>query len=112
MRFDNFIVLESSRKLLNVGKDILFIFLYIPPHDSPAYAQTIDGVGVELIENCLSLLFETRELLVFMCGDFNARTGQENGKGPLDSLAGSGEDEYVFERSSQDLGSNAFGAVT
>ena len=47
---------------------------------------------------------------MFMCGDFNARTGQENGKGPLDSLAGSGEDEYVFERSSQDLGSNAFGA--
>ena len=47
---------------------------------------------------------------MFMCGDFIARTGQENGKGPLDSLAGSGEDEYVFERSSQDLGSNAFGA--
>ena len=29
--------------------------------------------------------------------------------GPLDSVSDSGEDECVFERSSQDLGSNAFG---
>ena len=44
-----------------------------------------------------------------MCGDFNTRTSQEDGRGPLDSVSGSGEDECVFERSSQDLGSNAFG---
>ena len=31
-------------------------------------------------------------------------------EGSIYNLAGSGEDEYVFERSSQDLVSNAFGA--
>ena len=83
---------------------------YIPPSGSPAYAQTANGVGVEQIEHCLSHLYNTRdELLVFMCGDFNARTSQENGRGPLDSVSCSGEDECVFERSSQDFGSNAFG---
>ena len=72
--------------------------------------QTADGVGVELIEHCLSNLYNARdEFLVFMCGDFNAQTSQENGKGPLDSVSGIGEDECVFERSLQDLGSNAFG---
>ena len=30
--------------------------------------------------------------------------------GRVHLMTGSGEDEYVFERSSQDLGSNAFGA--
>ena len=65
---------------------------------------------MEQIEHCLSDLYNTRdEFLVFICGDFNARTSQENGRGPLDSVSGSGEDECVFERSSQDLGSNAFG---
>ena len=65
---------------------------------SPAYAQTANGVGVEQIEHCLSDLYNTRdEFLVFMCGDFNDRTGQENGRGPLDSVSCSGEDECVFE---------------
>ena len=110
VKFDNFIVLESSKALLNIDKDVLSIFVYIPPSGLPAYAQTANGVGVEQIEHCLSDLYNTRdEFLVFMCGDFNARTSQENGRGPLDSVSGSGEDECVFERSSQDLGSNAFG---
>ena len=110
VKFDNFIVLESSKALLNIDKDVLSIFVYIPPSGSPAYAQTANGVGAEQIEHCLSDLYNTRdEFLVFICGDFNARTSQENGRGPLDSVSGSGEDECVFERSSQDLGSNAFG---
>ena len=110
VKFDNFILLESSKALLNTNKDVLFIFIYIPPSGSPAYAQTANGVGVEQIEHCLSDLYNTRdESLVFMCGDFNARTSQENGRGPLDSVSCSGEDECVFKRSSQDLGSNAFG---
>ena len=59
VKFDNFIVLESSEALLNIDKDGLFIFVYIPPRGSPAYAQTADGVGVELIEQCLSDLYNT-----------------------------------------------------
>ena len=49
VKFDNFIVLESSKALLNTDKDVLFIFVYIPPSGSPAYAQTANGVGVEQI---------------------------------------------------------------
>ena len=54
VKFGNFIVLESSKALLNTDKDVLFIFIYIPPSGSPAYAQTSNSVGVEQIEHCLS----------------------------------------------------------
>ena len=37
VKFDNFIVLESSKALLNIDKDVLFIFVHIPPSGSPAY---------------------------------------------------------------------------
>ena len=30
VKFDNFIVLESSKALLNIDKDVLFIFVYNP----------------------------------------------------------------------------------
>ena len=87
VKFDNFIVLESSKVLLNINKDVLFIFISIAPHGSPAYAQTADSVGVELIEQCLSDLYNTRQILsLFTCGDFNARTSHGNGRGPLDSV--------------------------
>lgn len=110
VRFDNFVVFEASKELLNVDKPVLFIFLYIPPRESPAYTQTTDGVGIELIEYCVSDLYETRgDFFFFLCGDFNARTGQENGRGLSESLSVSGEEDCVFERSSRDLDRNSFG---
>lgn len=56
VKFDNFIVLDSSKALLNTDKDVLFIFVYIPPSGSPAYAQTADGVGAEQIEHCQTFI--------------------------------------------------------
>ena len=58
---------------------------------------------MELTEQCLSDLYNTRDKFsVFTGGDFNARTSQENGRGPLDSVSGSRKDECVFQRSLQD----------
>ena len=41
VKFDNFIVLESSKALLNIDKDVLFIFVYIPPSGSPAVEDSL-----------------------------------------------------------------------
>ena len=59
---------------------------------------------MELIEQCLSDLYNTRDEF-FICGYFKVLTSQKNERGRPDS----GEDECVFERSPQDLGSNVFG---
>ena len=110
VKYDNFIVLEMSHKLFQTDRPVLMIFMYAPPRDSPAYAREEDGIGMELLENCLIELYEAKEqFYLLMCGDFNARTGQENGRGMSDGLTGSGEEEIVFERSAKDLSFNSFG---
>ena len=60
MKFDNFIVLESSKALLNIDKEnkfCLFSFIFHPV--AHLHMQTANGVGVEQIGHCLCTLYRT-----------------------------------------------------
>jgi exonuclease III len=105
----NFIVLELSKELFAQQENTICIFCYLPPVDSPAYDQSDLGVGIELLENCVADLYSNREdFSLFICGDFNARTGQMNSKFPSADASENEEIEHL-ERSSQDSTVNGFG---
>ena len=108
--YNSFLVLDMSKDLLRLDKNVVCLFVYIPHKDSPVYLYTDQGKGPELIENCLVDVFNRKDdFYVFMCGDFNARTGQENGKETTHTVATSGDNDCVFERASRDTIVNGFG---
>ena len=81
VRLDNSVVLETAKGLTSHDKPVMCALCYSPPRDSPAYAETDSGKGLEIIEQCLVDLYDiTNKFHLFMCGDINARTNQNNGK--------------------------------
>lgn len=106
----NVIVLELNKIIFGHDENTICIFCYLPPVDSPAYIESEYGVGIELLEHCVADLYSTRAAFsLFICGDFNARTGQSNSK-DISNDAGLGQEPGEFlERSSIDLVVNNFG---
>ena len=81
---DNLVVLEMAEGFSCHDKPVMvlfyFIFLcYTPPRDSPAYAQTDTGMRIKMTDHCLADLYKIKnDFYLFMCGDFNARTNEDN----------------------------------
>ena len=103
-RFENFVVLEMADGFMSHDKSVMCVFCYTPPRDSPAHAQTDSGKGIEITEHCLADLYEvTNDFYLFMCGDFNACTNQDNGTILSANARISGDDDPFLDISSQDL---------
>jgi exonuclease III len=86
---DNFVILKLSQRLLGTSSDCLLVGCYIPPDNSPYYAETDIYNGISLLEDCLlELAKDYGDLPVIICGDLNARTGSAQAvkRDPIDDL--------------------------
>ena len=103
-RFENLVVLEMAEGLMSHDKPVMCVFCYSPPRDSAAYAQTDSRKGVEMVQHCLADLYEIPDdFYLFVCGDFNVRTNQDNGRILLANARISGDSDSIFDGWSQDL---------
>lgn len=109
--FDNMIVLEADERLFGHGKKTYLIGVYIPPCESRSYDVTENGYGMEPLEQCILDLHERcSDFNMIMMGDFNGRTGCQNGLVNFnadDNDADNADDCY--ERKSKDSVVNTFG---
>ena len=109
--FDNVIVLKMKKELFGTPKDIMYICLYIPPHDSSYWQYCHQSYGIEIIEQCVLDLNDTYDdFHLLLCGDLNARTASENTKSIDDDLDDMLSVSFSqFPRNSQDTTINNFG---
>ena len=54
VRFDNFVVLDMAAGFMSHDNPVMCVFRYIPPQDSPAYAQTDSGKRIKMTEHCFA----------------------------------------------------------
>ena len=99
VKIHNIVALKMSKALVEVDRDILVVAGYIPPQDSPAYSESDNVVGIEILEQCVFELAE--DVYIMMCGDFNARTGSQNSVLDTEDWPRNSTDEYFLNRSSQ-----------
>ena len=118
VRYENMVVLELSRNLLGLEKNVFLIGTYVPPYDSKFWNVTDNGYGLELLEQCLVDLYEEYDdFHLIIGGDLNARTGNDNMCTDKDMFDGNiigdsvNSDEAVqaYERVSDDCETNMFG---
>ncbi|MEW8547371.1 MAG: endonuclease/exonuclease/phosphatase family protein [Candidatus Thiodiazotropha sp.] len=69
------VFLQLDRHVLNLAKDILFCFVYLPPDNSPFYHDKCSR-GIILLENQL-LELHTENVHLVVAGDLNARTAEK-----------------------------------
>ena len=76
VKFHNIVALKMFKALVEVDRDILVVAGYILPQDSPAYSESDNVTGIEVLEQCV--LERAEDVYIMKCGDFNARTGSQN----------------------------------
>ena len=96
-----------SKALVEVDRDILVVAGYILPQDSPAYSESDNVTGIEVLEQCV--LERAEDVYIMMCGDFNARTGSQNSVYDNEDWPRNSTDEHFLKRSSQDSVENTSG---
>ena len=108
-RHDQIVTLKMDKQLLGVDKDVVMLFSYVPPYDSPYYVTAEFGNGIDLLEQCLHDVHDiVDDFYILLCGDLNARTGSLNC--PCESTARSQmEEESLLERKSSDTTINPYG---
>ena len=121
LRFENIVAVEISKSLVGCSKDVLLICAYLPPQDSRFWNISENGFGIEVLEECMIDLYEKKGDCYFMvCGDLNARTGNENYKGEVECLEDitvggdssnviESEERNIYARRSDDTELNMFG---
>ena len=82
LSLDNLIVLRLNKCIFGTDKDVILCGVYICPSDSSYYKQDHIDVTSSIctLEHCLLDCIQRYddECMYFLCGDFNARTGNLN----------------------------------
>lgn len=79
VEYDNIIALKISKDLMGTDVPVVWLGAYLPPSASNYYKDTDIHNGVSILENCMLDLSESQgDVLFFVCGDLNSRTGNEN----------------------------------
>ena len=112
----NIVVLKLSKDLVGSKVDVMYISAYIQPYDSVFWKNTIDGYGLEVIEECIVSLYDKHDdFLILLSGDFNARTASRNYEVSVSdddfeqSSCNIFFDNCILERKSDDKETNIFG---
>ena len=110
------IVLLMDKKLLNLDKDLLMCFTYIPPEKATYYTNKQEPNGINQLETELvDLLSRHRDTHLLIAGDLNARTGSKQDFISEDNLIHVDFNEFypqdIFKtpRFSRDTETNKFG---
>jgi len=109
--YDNIIVFRVCKSLFDTERDILLFNVYVPPQNSPVYDAVDYQNGIDNLGQCISEMLEVHgECALCLCGDFNARTGNNNTniKNDLYDMMVDVTDETRF---SYDMTVNEFGRL-
>ncbi len=117
---NNIVCLKFHRSVFNLPNDLFLVCIYVPPVNSPFYDRSTDSRC--LIDGLESLLLDNWSDMstshVLLCGDFNARTSNENNPIYEDRDEFGNDDVYtdvdnapVDQRVSHDSVVNRFGHV-
>lgn len=112
---DNLICVRFSKHVFSTDRDIMMLFAYVHPQNSPWYHQSDADCDIENIDICLTgLLKKYGDVHFLVCGDFNSRVAEEN---PLNMIpdydmpgwSNKDNENQILPRSSEDKTSNSFG---
>ena len=73
---DNTLCLNLSKDLFKIDKDIRLVCTYIPPAGSSYYSSKPSKCNLDQLEEFL--ISNVNDQITLICGDLNARTGEEN----------------------------------
>lgn len=105
---DNVICIKLDKHYIGLDRDLLLVFTYIPPYQSPYYKHSEIKCNMINLEDYLLRLYENGETsYLLMGGDFNARIGSLDFDIDSDSLPFDKSDTYG--RKSCDKITNFFG---
>ena len=68
------ICVKLSKDLFGFAKDLVMIFVYIPPEGATVYSKLEDKNDIVILEKLVSNIHEAHECYIGICGDLNART--------------------------------------
>ena len=88
-KFNECVVLMLDAAVFDRKDDLILIFTYIAPENSPIYTDEDNGI-ILLSENILEIVSEHPRTELFVAGDLNARIGNLQEFIPHDDL------EYIF----------------
>ena len=76
---DNVLMFRVDGTLFNSVKDILMIFVYVPPKGSPFYDTVDESDGISILDKCITdATYAHPDCALLIAGDLNARTGNLN----------------------------------
>ena len=106
---ENVLMFRVDGTLISAARDILIIFVYIPPKGSPFYDTMDDSDGISILDKCITEATYTHpDCALLIAGDLNSRTGSLNTNDNcdiFDVMSSLTNDS----RQSQDLSMNEFG---
>jgi len=118
---DNLICLKFPKSVFNLTSDFVLLCMYVPPLGSSFYrSRSNSGCHIDRLETFLSdHLSDFGNSTVLVCGDVNARTGDENNPvneavedlGPNNDVYTDVDSFPVEHRSSHDTIVNGFGRI-
>lgn len=114
---DNASVLRLDKCLFGTEKDILLVACYVVPEGGRAYETLASDNGIDLLEEALLQSKLLKDVMIIMCGDFNARTEKyqpifdetDIATWAKDEGDDDDENEIEYERCSKDSVTNEFG---
>jgi len=111
----NYVTLRIDKSFLKDLYDIILVFVYISPEGSSIYNDN-DLNGIELLENHLNTVkLDFPDCLLFIAGDFNARTKDYLDFVPDDNLrhifgnVSYNGDDFSMHRNNKDTKHNNYG---
>ena len=113
-KFNECVVLMLDAAVIDRKDDLILIFTYIAPKNSPIYTDEDNGV-ILLNEKILEIVSEHPRAELFVAGDLNARIGKLQDfipHGDLEYIFGETEyptDPFEMSRASKDETQNRFG---
>jgi hypothetical protein len=103
--FDNMICVKIDKQFIGLDRDLLFVFVYIPPYQSPFYKDSDVKCHIHNVEEFLLNLYEKGESsYLLLGGDFNARIGSYD----FDT----DDDDLVFHKNDNSCGRKSLDKVT
>ena len=73
-KHDNMLLFAFDKECFGLLKDVLLMWVYVPPSGSPYCSVTGIDNGIGLLEACLAEVQFSNHVHVLLCGDLNART--------------------------------------
>lgn len=77
---ENAVAVIIDKALWGTEKDVMMVACYIPPEHSPVYDGLVLKDGIQILEEAISNTLQGKNCFLFLFGDLNARTADEQPK--------------------------------